>query len=143
MSSSLAGLVQKQAAMAGVLAADKENLTPSGTFSANPGKRPNDWSQSNDDNAKRKALLRPSTRFTNVKENSSNVQQPSKPSAMGPPPPKITAPSSNASSAGRTLVNPEQRKATVVSHNPSQDFQILQTLQRTNLTEPLITSLRP
>ena len=106
--------------MAGVLAADKENVTPHGTLSANLGKRPNDWSHGNDDNTKRKALLRPSTRFTNVKENSINVQQLSKPSTMGPPPPRIAAPSINASSAARQqLVAQEQRKATVVSHSPS------------------------
>lgn len=106
--------------MAGVLAADKENLTPHGTLSANPGKRPNEWSHGNDQDAKRKALLRPSTRFHNVKENSSSVQQPCKPSTMGPPPPRIAAPSSNASSAARPkLVAPEQRKATVVSHSSS------------------------
>ena len=106
--------------MAGVLAADKENLMPLGALSANSGKRPNEWSKVNDQEAKRKALLRPSKRFTNVRENSSNVQQPSKPSTMGPPPPRIAAPSNNASSAARPkLVTPEQRKATVVSHSSS------------------------
>ena len=105
--------------MAGVLVSDKENLTPSGTLSANPGKRPNEWSHGNDENAKRKALLRPSTRFTNVKENSSNANQPSKPSAMGPPPPRIAAFSGDASSGVRPkLVAQEQRKATVVSVIP-------------------------
>ncbi|CAL5222807.1 g5226 [Coccomyxa viridis] len=100
--------------MAGVLAEDKENLMPLGALSAHPGKRPNEWNHGNDQDAKRKALLRPSTRFTNVKENSSSVQQPCKPSTMGPPPPRIAAPSSNASSAARPkLVAPEQRKATV------------------------------
>lgn len=111
--------------MAGVLVADKENLTPSGTLSANPGKRPNEWSHGNDESAKRKALLRPSTRFTNVKENSSNVNQPSKPSAMGPPPPRIAAFSSDASSGVRPkLVAQEQRKATVVSVNHPDTFKI-------------------
>ena len=106
--------------MAGVLAADKENITPHGTLSASLGKRPNDCSHGNDGNAKRKALLRPSTRFTNVKENSSNVQQLSKPLTMGPPPPRIAAPSINPSSAARPQLAPqEQRKATVVSHSPS------------------------
>ena len=106
--------------MAGVLAADKENLMPLGVLSAQSGKRPNEWNHGNDQDAKRKALLRPSTRFTNVKENSSSVQQPCKPSTMGPPPPRIAAPSSNASSAARPkLVAPEQRKATVVSHSSS------------------------
>ena len=103
--------------MAGVEVVDKENLTPAGTLSVNLGKRPNEWNQGNDENAKRKALLRPSTRFTNVKEASANVQQPSKAAVMGPPPPRIAFPSADASSGARPkLVAPQQQKTTVVSH---------------------------
>ena len=112
--------------MAEALVTDKENLTPLGTLTAHPGKRPNEWGHSNDENAKRKAVLRPSARFTNVKDGSSNMQQPVKPSAMGPPPPRVAASSCDASSGARPkLVAPEQRKATVVSSHGSQNFQIL------------------
>jgi hypothetical protein len=111
--------------MAGVEIVDKENLTPAGTLSLNHGKRPNEWSQGNDENAKRKALLRPSTRFTNVKEASASVQQPSKSALMGPPPPRIAATSANASSGARPkLVAPQQQKTTVVSHSCLQTFKI-------------------
>ena len=102
--------------MAESLVADKENLTPSGTLAANQGKRSANWGDSNNESAKRKALLRPSTRFTNVKDDSGNTQQPSKPAAMGPPPPRVAVLNSDSSSALRPkLVISEQRKATVVS----------------------------
>ena len=102
--------------MAEALVVDKENLTPSGTLAGSLGKRPATWGDSNDENAKRKALLRPSTRFTNAKDDTGNTQQPSKPAAMGPPPPRVAVLNSDSSSALRPkLVAPEQRKATVVS----------------------------
>ena len=111
--------------MAGVEVVDKENLTPAGTLSVNPGKRPSEWSLGNGENAKRNALLRPSTRFTNVKETSTNVQQPSKPAIMGPPPPRIAIPSADASSGARPkLVAPQQQKTTVVSHIGLKTFKI-------------------
>ena len=74
--------------MADVSALDKENVVAGGK--ALP-KRAAEQEASKGDQAKRKAVLRPSTRFTvpNVQSAADEPSKPQKPVTMGPPPPRV------------------------------------------------------
>ena len=74
--------------MADVSALEKENVGAAGKALA---KRPADGEASKGAQAKKKTILRPSTRFTvpNVQSASSEPAKQPKPAVMGPPPPRV------------------------------------------------------
>ena len=97
--------------MADVAVLEKENLTPSGRSTA-AAKRPADWKAEKGEQSKKKGGLRPSTRVTNVPNVAKDASQPSKPTVMGPPPPRAPQRADDGPTAGPSKapvqVNPQK-----------------------------------